>query len=117
MELNEFISNTLMQIAEGVQLSQKRFAELGGAVNPSHLQQVSGDIPYGKDVAVRGYAKILCNVQFEVSLTSDNTTNTNGGIAVLFGAFSLGGKQGTESKDVALNRVKFNIPIVLPSQR
>lgn len=117
MELRDFISNTLKQIAEGVQLSQERFSELNGAVNPSHLQQISGEIPYGKEIGLKGYAKILCNVQFEVSLTSDNTTNTNGGIAVLFGALSLGGKQSTESKDVALNRVKFNIPIVLPSQR
>lgn len=106
-----------MQIAEGVRLSQDKFMELGGSVCPSGFQQVSGDIPFGKEHPLSGVATMLCNVQFEVSLTSDTSNNTGGGIAVLFGAFSVGGKSHEESKEVSLNRVRFNIPVSLPAQK
>lgn len=117
MELKDFITNTLTQIAEGVKNSQESFKKLGGTVNPSGLRQISGDIPFGKDTPIQGDAHLLCNVQFEVSLTSDNASNASGGIGVLFGSLSIGGKAGSENKEISLNKVKFNIPVTLPSQR
>jgi len=117
MELKDFISNTLTQIAEGVKDAQPKFKELGGAVNPEGFQQVSGDIPFVKQAALRDLAKMLCNVQFAVSLTSDNSSNSTGGVGVLFGAITVGGKSGNETKEQSLTSVKFNVPILLPAQK
>lgn len=116
MDLRDFISNTLTQIAEGVKDAQPKFKELGGAVNPEGFQQVSGDIPYAKRIAIQDVAKMLCNVQFSVSLTSNSSSNALGGIGVLFGAITIGGKSSSEEKEQSLTGVKFNIPILLPTQ-
>lgn len=64
---------------------------------------------------MHGDAILLCNVQFEVSLTSDNLSNNSGGIGVLFGAISIGGKSGEEERQSSLTKVKFNVPVKLPS--
>lgn len=117
MELKDFISNTLTQIVEGVVASQDRFHELGGVINPHGFQHVSENIPHGEVKSIKGSVYMLCDVQFEVSLTSDNSTNSSSGIAVLFGAFSLGGKTADDNRQASLNRIKFNIPILLPNHK
>ena len=116
MELKDFISTTLTQIAEGVKESQVKYNELGGAVNPEGFKLVSGSIPFGKKMPIEGDARLLCNVQFNVSLTSDNAANSSGGIGVLFGALTIGGKSGEEERETSLTSVSFNIPVLLPSQ-
>lgn len=115
MELKDFISSTLTQIAEGVKDSQDKYKDLGGVVNPKGLRQVEGGIPYGKTTPINGDAFLLCNVQFEVSLTNDNSTSNTGGIGVLFGAISFGGKSGESENQTSLTKVSFNIPVKLPS--
>ena len=115
MELKEFITNTLSQIAEGVKDAQVIYKNVGGVVNPNGLKQVEGGIPYGKTTPIHGEAHLLCNVQFEVSLTNDSGSNKSGGIGVLFGALSIGGKAGEEEKQSSLTKVRFNIPVKLPS--
>lgn len=116
MDLKDFITETLSQIAKGVGNAQNEYQQLGGVVNPSGLQQIVGDIPYGKATALHGSAILLCNVQFEVSLTNDTKNNSSGGIGVLFGAVSIGGKTGNENSQISLTKVKFNIPVKLPSR-
>ena len=118
MELKEFVSSTLMQIADGVKMAQDSYKSLGGEVNPKGFQQVNGDIPYGKkDISAKGEAYLLSNVQFEVALTSDSSSNNSGGIGVLFGAISIGGKSGEGERQVAVTKIKFNVPVKLPLQK
>ena len=115
MELKDFVTITLTQIAEGVKNAQESYTGLGGVVNPKGLKMVEGGIPYGKVTPLNGEAVLLCNVQFEVSLTSGNTSNNAGGIGVLFGTFSIGGKSGEEERQTSFTKVKFNVPVKLPS--
>lgn len=116
MELNTFITDTLTQIAEGARDAQKAFKDMGCRVNPSDFETVGGNIPYGKDAALRSKINMLCNVQFEVALTSGSTSGGKGGVNVLFGAVTVGGNLSGEESETSLTRVKFNIPISLPSQ-
>lgn len=115
MELKDFVTSTLTQIAEGVKNAQEPYKNLGGVVNPGGLKLVEGGMPYGKTIPMHGDAILLCNVQFEVSLTSDNLSNNSGGIGVLFGAISIVGKSGEEERQSSLTKVKFNVPVKLPS--
>lgn len=106
----------MTQIAEGVRNAQSAYAENGGKVNPNDYEHVNGDIPYGKSMAMRSKADLLCTVHFEVSLSADTSTNASGGVGVLFGAISLGGKSGEENKETALTKVKFDVPVKLPTR-
>lgn len=114
MELSKFISDTLTQIAEGVNGAKQKYKELGGAVCPSGYKQVEGGLPYAKETPIHGQASLMSVVEFEVSLTNDHSGSATGGIGVLFGAVNIGGKTESASSTVSLTRVKFNVPVKLP---
>lgn len=116
MELKNFISDTLIQIAEGVKDSQSRYKELGGKVVPKGFRHMNGNINWGKENPMNGDASILCDVSFEVALKSGEKSNEGAGVSVLFGAIGLGGKHEGEINSTSLTSVKFNIPVSLPQQ-
>ena len=115
MELKEFISSTLTQIADGVRDAQKHYSEIGGEVNPSNLARIQGNILQGTESTYNGKAIMLCNVHFDVALTSEKTSSGVGGIAVQLGGFSIGGKKNGTDTDSSLNRISFDIPVKLPT--
>lgn len=115
MELKEFISETLTQIAQGVKDAQNNVVELGAKVNPTSVPNFQGDVPHCNGGG-RIPTKVLCDVEFNVSLTNDTSTTTGSGISVLFGAIGIGGKHSTSDKDTTLNSIKFNVIMELPKQ-
>lgn len=115
MELKEFISETLTQIAQGVKDAQNNVAELGAKVNPANVASFEGDIPHCKG-SMKTPSKVLCDVEFSVALTNNSSTSTDSGIGILFGAVSLGGKHNTSDKDTSLNSIRFNVIMELPKQ-
>ena len=118
MELKEFISSTLTQIADGVRDAQKHYSEIGGVVNPGNLNRVEGTtILYGKVDPQYRSAILLCNVHFEVSLTSEDKSSSSGGIGVFLSAVSLGGKTSDSDSKSSLNRVTFDVAVSLPSHK
>ena len=115
MELKEFISETLTQIAQGVKDGQNNVAELGAKVNPANVPSFQGDVPHCSGGG-KTPAKILCDVEFNVALTNDTSTSMGSGISVLFGAIGIGGKHCTSDKDTTLNSIRFNVIMELPKQ-
>lgn len=115
MELKEFISETLTQIAEGVKDAQENVAPLGAKVNPANVSSFEGNAPHCKGAGTN-HARVLCEVEFNVALTNDRTTANGSGIGILFGAVSLGGKHDASDKNTTLTSIKFNVVMELPKQ-
>lgn len=113
MELKKLISETLIQIAEGVNDAKANYKKLGGDVAPKNMKQVVGDIPYAKEIPM-GDATFISNVQFEVSLSDNNSEGSSTGIGVLLGYFNVGGKDESSTQHQAFTKIKFNIPVKLP---
>jgi hypothetical protein len=104
MELKEFVAQSIIQIMEGVKEAQRKAIELDGSVNP---YTIAGN--------VKGYSlKDLSNIEFEVSVTSEDKAGIGGGLNVFFGAISVGGKVDVSDSKIALNRLKFTIPVMYP---
>lgn len=116
MELKEFISSTLAQIAEGVKEAQTAYETLGGAVNPSKFQKITGGIATARISSYQGTTHILCNVHFDVVLTEESGTSGKTGIGVALGAVSLGGGKTSSSGSTSVTGISFDIPVELPSQ-
>lgn len=115
MELKEFISETLTQIAQGVKDAQGNVASLGAKVNPSNVGSFEGNVPHCKGTpSVK--ARLLCDVEFNVSLTDDKSSSSGAGISVLFGAFSINAGRNNADREVSLNSIKFNVVMELPKQ-
>lgn len=106
MELDKFVSKTLSMISKGVHDAQKECSEYGAMVNdaPNSLHKDHG--VYGSNES------ILQHVEFNVAITTEDTSNGEGKISVL----GIGMSGGTQSKDVYTSHVKFSVPISFPRQ-
>lgn len=115
MELKEFVSETLRQIADGVLTVKDYYKENGGIVNPKKYKVVSEGIKYGKEFHNVGeQIDMICDVEFEVSLTEGSKEGSTGGLGVMLGYINVGGKINSDEERKSLTKVKFNIPVILP---
>jgi len=109
MELNQFIQNTLKQIIEGVAESQAYAQEKGAIINPSTVK-------FFKDGKNNSYRHAMPqDVQFDVGLTSTTTEGSKEGIGVFLGAIKLGKDNQENSQVSAVTKVKFTVPLILPT--
>ena len=108
MELKEFVKITLEQIVEGAALAQESIKQHGGIINPSNMS-------YQRDGSWNVYEHAMPQeVAFDVGLTSTDKSGSAEGIGVFLGSIHLGKRNETGAEQVAVTRVRFTIPIVLP---
>lgn len=55
------------------------------------------------------------SVEFDVGLTSVDRSGSSEGIGVFLGGVSLGKKNDSGLEQTAITKIKFSIPLVLPS--
>ena len=111
MNLRDFISETLIQIAEGVKDAQGKFSAHGARINPKITSAASRASEHGL-ISASGSAAQL--VHFDVALTTTDGTGTKGGIGVFAGAVSLGSSGQSKTENSSISRVQFIVPLVLP---
>lgn len=103
MELKEFITNTLSEIAQGVADAKPLYKSLGGEINPKK-----------HDSDAKDSYKSITIVNFEVAL-GQNTSDTNTkGIGVLFGMLSVGGDNVDKKSEQYATKIQFSVPVILP---
>lgn len=104
MKLSEFVSDTLVEIMDGVVSAQRKWTEGG---QKGHINPLWG-----------GYAEASKNIRevsFDVAVTvSESTTGgAKAGIKVV-GIGGLGGNLQTEVANSKVSRIAFTIPIAPP---
>lgn len=113
MKLEDFISESIIQIISGVKKAQDYAENNNASVNSISLQQgkSTGDSYY--DSKTLRPAQVI---DFDVSVTTKEDEQTTGKAGVFVSVFKLGveGKEGVEN--LMSNRIKFSIPIMLPTQ-
>ena len=111
MDLQDFVSQTLVQIISGVKNAQIEAKNLGAEVSP-HL---SGNITeLGKQGFLWASGSAAQIVQFDVALIVTEGTGTKGGIGVFSGAVNLGSTGQSKTETSSVSHVKFSIPLTLP---
>lgn len=106
MELKEFITETLSQIAEGVKEAGVKYNELGGMAPYYDERPIYGGGKYIEDKVV--------DVEFEVALTNTSKDGGKAGIGVALSVVRAGVDKSKSTEEESLTRVKFSVPISLP---
>jgi hypothetical protein len=112
MQLDDFISQTLEQIAQGVHNAQEHCNLLGARVNPAGLKKrVTGEELFWDLDGV--YAQ---RVAFDVAVTATSDTKAGGkaGITV-WGALDAGASGERSSSNSTVSRISFSVLMILPS--
>lgn len=114
MKLEDFISESIIQIISGVKKAQDYASQNQALINPITLQQAksSGDSYY--DSRTLRPAQVI---DFDISVTTKEDGKVSGKAGVFVSVLKLGveGTEGTENQ--ISNKIKFSVPILLPTQK
>ena len=109
MQLKDFVKITLEQIVEGAALAQASITAHGGIVNPSNMS-------FQRDGQLHHYEHAMPQeVNFDVGLTTTDKSGSAEGIGVFLGSINLGKRNEAGNEQVAVTRVRFSVPLVLPA--
>ena len=118
MNLQDFIKETLVQIARGIEGAAAELKGSKAIVNPRNVQTGTGDDRhvYGFLDTQTSFFKAVQKVEFDVAVTASTGTATKGGIGIMVGAIGLGSQGKSEAQDSSISRIKFLVPMVLPME-
>lgn len=108
MELKEFISETLVQIQEGVQdaIARRSFIKgSAGAISPV----------FGPSMDAVGMDHVH-KVEFDVAVTVTDKIGGGGKAGIKVWGLELGGEGSKSAEQSTVSRIKFAIPIIPPAQ-
>jgi hypothetical protein len=115
MELKDFVKNTLVEIVEGLQSANEALASTSAFVASSNIKSPSQEW-YGTCDSKKIYHYISF-VDFDISvLVQDLSEKSKGGKINVAQLISVGGNGDQSSKTEKENRVKFKIPLALPTE-
>ena len=107
MDLKDFVSDVLTEIAEGIALAQEK-SEGKYRISPTHVSQhpkTSDHMEYTNDA-------LEC-VEFDIAITSKNIVNGK----IETGVFVVGGNVHGKNEQENISRVKFPVYVAWPRQR
>jgi hypothetical protein len=109
MDLKEFISETLVQITQGVQDAQEKIKDTGCLINPNGLHK-GDNVKGGFDGVYRSIQKVKMSVAVNVVENSE----TKAGLGVVSSIIKAGISSKDGESNTVSNRIEFDIPISLP---
>jgi hypothetical protein len=113
LQLQEFVAESLAQIINGVVNAQRALKDSGGQVNPKlHSLPASQDV-YG--VVREPDLQPVQLVEFDVAVNAIETKGSKSGIGVLVAAVGLGMEAQSGRSSGSESRLKFKIPVMLPT--
>lgn len=115
IKLEDFVSEALKEIINGVTTAQNHAAAKNARVNPAGLN-------YRTDQGVvklwdHETGEIAQEVHFDVAVTVTEGTETKGGMGIFVGAFGMGSHGQSEKEKSVVSRISFDVPIILPTQK
>ena len=100
MDLKEFVSETIKQVVDGIVEAQLYAEEKKAKVVPFIYKEVLEDIH---------------TIDFDVAVTASKGSASKGGAGLFVGPVALGAKGESNTSDSSISRIKFKVPLELPS--
>jgi hypothetical protein len=114
MELKDFVAQTLVQIVEGIDQANDSLSNKSAFVVSSNIK-TSEDIKYSFDK--ERIPHYVSNVDFDVAINiQDSQSKTGGANIEVFSVLNIGGKGEKGLIDTSTNRIKFTLPLALPTE-
>ena len=121
MDLKTFIKESLVQIAQGIEEASADLKESTAIVNPPNVVGTNGT----NDSKVYGHltdrqeivTTIVQKIDFDVAVTAASGTEKKGGAGIMVGAIGIGGQGKADTSNSSQSRIRFSIPMVLPTSR
>jgi hypothetical protein len=116
LPLNKFIGDSLKQIIDGVLDAQKFAQKHDARINPNGLQH-SKDRLFWDPASGTSLERSAQLVEFDLAVTVQEGKKARGGVGVMLAVMGLGAELKGETSSLAISRIKFSVPLVLPQQK
>lgn len=116
MELQQFIEETLVQIAQGIVAANKALESTGAIVSPERLIRSFADKAAGRSPTTKPGDPPVHRVEFDVAVIVSSSSATSGGAGVKLAVVDLGTKGESGHKNTSESRIKFSIPMIYPTK-
>lgn len=100
MKLQDFVSETLIEIVNGVKQAQVAVKGSKAEINPSRPIEGVKERP----------------IEFDVAVTTIEGTETKGGVGIFVGPVGIGTQGRSDSSSSSVSRIKFSVPVKYPYQ-
>lgn len=107
VSLEDFISETLVQIVRGTHRAQDALGDLANVNPPDLRKKTSLQKPAWHEATPKTH-----NVEFDVQLTASSATQTSGDAGVKLAVFSAKTDGQSNKETQQFNRIQFSIPLV-----
>ncbi len=116
MELKEFIKETLVQITQGIEDANKDLKNSSAQVNPKNVMTYTrGDHFVMRLDVDKEHKNFVDFIEFDVVACAKDGKATKGGLGIIVGAFALGTQGQSANSSGKESRIKFRIPMLLPT--
>jgi len=106
---------SLTQLVEGVTAAQKATKPMGAKINPAGIQPSrpsSDNLIY---VDQHSHVYVPQMIEFDVALGTTEAEDGKAGAGLVVGPVLLGSRIESRSEAATFSRVKFSVPLILPS--
>lgn len=110
IKLQDFISDTLKQIIDGVADAQEYAKIKNSYINVNTTEYSGHEIKIKKNSAPEPQL-----IEFDIALTTTEDQNIKGGLGIFVTGIGLGYQGETKTMGSEISRIKFSIPVILPS--
>ncbi|WP_217512934.1 trypco2 family protein [Vibrio metschnikovii] len=117
MNLEDFISQSLSQIARGIEKANKELEGSSAFVSPEGVKGVKCESKYGSLHYLSDTWLEVSEISFDVAVTATSGTESGGGLGVSVGGINIGAKGKSNHGDTSESRIQFSVPMVLPQAR
>ena len=118
MNLEEFISTSLSEIINAVSKTRANLTDKSARINPpvrfSHITGVSNAFMLPMNDSTNHSP--ISMIEFDVALTVNEGSTAGVGAKLDIKVASLGGQGQQENSESRMSRIKFSIPVQLPSE-
>ena len=114
MELKDYVSETIVQISEGIIDAMKQLDGSGVIINPNSTFHSDGQFWIGKLKERGPVERWVQMIEMNVTTTITESTEGDGRAKINVGVLNLGGGLKEDGSEQNSNTVKFTIPVCLP---
>jgi hypothetical protein len=111
MDLKDFVSQSLIQIVQGVRDAAGPIAEMGGYVSPAHSSKTDGHVT---GHTLDGKGRVVHSVHFDVAIVAENDAKVSGGGGLKVMGVRLGADASAGEREQTSSRIQFVVPLALP---
>lgn len=117
MDLQEFVSETLKQIFDGVTDAQEDVKPSGGKINPGVVCVNASNVTTPvMTLKGEGYVPET-KIDFDVALTITDTSGKAGKAGLSVWGMGAGVEAGSQTTNSTVSRVKFTVGVALPPSK